>query len=222
MGRVPFSCVGQFRFVELNLLLHKSYTQILRRIGEGACYFDVGCCFAQDMRKAVQDGATSTNMFGLEMHGGFVNLAYDFFGDRDTLRTKFIIGDLNDRSHKDLVGLERTVDILHAGMFLHLWDLEGQTRTCERLVEFMSRAPGSVILGCSAGRVEGGRVVQPGWASPVFKHNVSSFEKMWHEVGRRTSTSWRVDAGFSPAEPWRAGHWDDPDARRPMFEVIRI
>ncbi len=167
------------------------------------------------------DGAPSDNMFGLEMHGGFVDLAYQFFGDRDTLKTKFIIGDLTDKSNTDLAGLERTVDILHVGMFLHLWDFEGQTRVCERLVDFMNPAKGSVVVGCSAGRLEAAE-----WSNPLgkamFKHDAESFEKLWAEVGRRTSTSWKVNAWLTPGTMEQGGHWDDPLARRLVFEVERL
>ncbi|KAH8887857.1 hypothetical protein GQ53DRAFT_796072 [Thozetella sp. PMI_491] len=217
----PFPCVGQFRFIELNLHLQDSYKRIIDRLQAGARYFDVGCCFAQDLRKLVVDGAPSDNMFGLEMHGGFVDIAYKFFGDKDSLKAKFVIGDLYDDSNTDLVALRGTADILHVGMFLHLWDLEGQTRACARLVEFLSPVPGSVVVGCSAGRVEAKE-----WFNPIgksmFKHDVESFEKMWEEVGRRTSTSWKVRAQLSPGTMEQSGHWDDPLARRLVFEVERI
>jgi hypothetical protein len=172
------------------------------------------------MRKMALEGAPTGNMYGLEMHGGFIDLAYDFFGDRNTLKTHFIAGDLFDKSNPEIKAIEGSIDIAHLGMFLHLWDLEGQTRACERIVELMRPQTGSLIVGHSAGRVEAAE-----WFNPVgpsmFKQNVESFTEMWEEVGRRTGSRWVVSASLQETQI-EGRHWDDPLARKLVFEVERL
>lgn len=216
----PFPCVGQFRFVDLHLHRQESYQRILDIVKNGGRFLDIGCCFAQDMRKMVLEGAPSSNMYGLELHAGFIDLAYDFFGDAATLAARFIVGDLMDRSNEELRTLEATVDVAHLGMVLHLWDLEGQIRFCERVVELMRLAPGAMVVGHSAARVEAAE-----WFNPVgktmFKHNVESFAEMWDEVGRRTGTSWKASSWLT-LPPEESRHWDDRLARKLMFKVERL
>ncbi|KAH8666803.1 hypothetical protein BX600DRAFT_511702 [Xylariales sp. PMI_506] len=215
----PFPTVGQFRFVELNLHRQQIFPTILARVQEGDRFLDVGCCFGQEMRKMALEGAPTENMYGLELQRGFVELAYDFFGDRDTFKGHFIVGDLADPSNAEIKALHGTVDIAHLGMFLHLWDLEGQTQMCTRIAELMSPKPGSLVIGHSAGRTEPSE-----WFNPVgksmYKHNGESFAKMWEEVGKRTGSTWKVNAWLQETKI-EGRHWDDPQARKLMFEVER-
>jgi hypothetical protein len=159
-------------------------------------------------------------MYGIELHGGFIDLAYDFFGDRATLAAHFIVGDLMDKSNEALRAIEGTVDIAHLGMVLHLWSLEGQIQFCERVVQLMRPLAGAVIVGHSAGRVEASE-----WFNPVgktmFKHNVESFAEMWDHVGHRTGTSWEASSWLT-LPPEESRHWDDPLARKLMFEVRKL
>jgi hypothetical protein len=170
----------------------------------------------------VHDGAPSANMYGAEQLSGFVDLAYDFFGDRDTFQGKFLVGDVTspDETNPQLAALRGTVDLIHVGMVLHLWDLETQTRFCEKLVEYARPVPGTMVFGHSAGRVEAAE-----WPNPVgkimFKQNPDSFARMWDEVGRRTGTRWRTDAWLYQGS-MESNHWDDPQARKLMFEVTRL
>lgn len=138
-------------------------------------------------------------MYGVELQRDFVDISYDFFGDLDTLKAHFIFGDLMDRSNAGVEGLRGTVDIAHIGMVLHLFDLEGQTRFCERVVELMKAQAGSMVVGHSAGRIEARE-----WFNPVgkimYKQNPESFTKMWEEVSRRTGTKWRCSAWLKETE----------------------
>lgn len=195
------------------------------RLQQGQRLLDVGCCYAQELRRMVLDGAPSANMYGVDLQRGFVDLAYDFFGDRDTLQTRFLAGDVtrpdDGETGAELAALRGTVDMLHVGMVLHLWDLETQTRFCEALVQQYARPePGTLVFGHSAGRVEAAE-----WPNPLgkvmFKQNPDSFAAMWDEVSRRTGTRWKVDAWLYHGS-MEKNHWDDPQARKLMFEVTRL
>jgi SAM-dependent methyltransferase len=221
--------VGQFRFVDLSLSRQPSYAAILSRLllktdsgGSKERLLDVGCCFAQDLRKLAYDGAPSESLYGLEIQSEFIDLGYEFFGDRDSFRGRFINADLLDRENVEVKEVEGTFGVVQLGMVLHIWDLEGQTRACERVVELLRDEKGVLVVGQSVGNVEAKEA--PGRGKKIYKHDVGSFERMWAEVGRRTGTKWevraRLDQGLGIDE--RKREWDEPSTRRLSFEVERV
>jgi hypothetical protein len=119
--------------------------------------------------------------------------------------------------------LEGKMDIVQAGLFLHLFDLEGQTRACERIVGLLKQDKGVLVTGQQVGAIEPVQMPR-GTGSRMYKHNAESFEKMWTEVGARTGSEWKVtarlDAGLGIEQMKRT--WDDPNTRRLVFEVERI
>jgi SAM-dependent methyltransferase len=217
----PYPCIGQIRFIDLSLSRNPSYSTVLSRLHSGASLLDLGCCFAQDLRKLVFDGAPSTNLYGAELEGEFIDMAYDFFGDRETLGAKFMVADVFD-PESPLKQLDGKLDFVHVGLFLHLFDWERQVKACERIVKLLKNERGVLVLGQQMATTEPGAVLSG--AKVLFKHNVESFEKLWAEVGEKTSTKWKVtgslDMGLGIKEGKR--RWDDEKARRLVFEVERI
>lgn len=181
---------------------------------------DLGCCCAQDLRKLVHDGAPSKNLWGAELKGDFLELGYELFLDRETLKAHFIEADVFD-AEGPLKQLEGKMDFIHIGLFLHLFDLEGQVKACERIVSLVKPEKGCLILGQQIGSLEPGPMAV---GSKMYKHNVDSFEKMWKEAGDRTGSEWKVkaniDAGLGVDQKQRAE--DDPDTRRLVFEIERF
>lgn len=222
----PWPCVGQFRFLDLSLIRHAAYAAILDRLrhAAGARFLDVGCCFAQDLRKLAHDGAPVASLFGLEVQPEFVDLAFDFFRDADRLPADhFLRADLMDRADARVRALEGSFDIVQLGMILHIWDRDGQVAACRRVVELLRPEPGSLIVGQSVGHLDG--VSAPGrGGKSIFKHNAETFAAMWDEVARETGTKWDVraslDEGLGIAEQNRK--WDDPRTRRLSFTVQRL
>lgn len=119
--------------------------------------------------------------------------------------------------------LKGKIDIVNVGLFLHLFDLEGQTKACEKIVGLLKQEKGVLITGQQVGATEPVQMPR-GMGSRMWKHNAASFEKMWKEVGKNTETEWKVtamlDAGLGIGQKQRT--WDDPNTRRLVFEVERI
>jgi len=218
----PFPCIGQLRFLDLCLSRSPSYALILSRLQNGASLLDLGCCFAQDLRKLVHDGAPSSNLYGAELKPEFMSLSYELFFDKNTFGAHFMQADIFD-PEGPLKELEGKVDIVQIGLFLHLWDLEGQTRACERIVGLLKQEKGVLVTGQQVGAIEPVQM-HPESGAMMYKHNVESFERMWREVGIRTGSEWlvraRLDAGLGIEEKKRT--WDDPNTRRLVFEVERL
>ncbi|MCJ1354166.1 MAG: hypothetical protein MMC33_004153 [Icmadophila ericetorum] len=52
----PYPCIGQLRFLSLNLSAHSRYSEVLQRLKTGENFLDVGCCFGQEIRSLVVEG----------------------------------------------------------------------------------------------------------------------------------------------------------------------
>jgi SAM-dependent methyltransferase len=166
-----------------------SYPTILHRLkASNETFLDLGCCFGQEIRRLVHDGAPSSQLYGADLRPEFFALGYSLFRDSSTLKTTFLAADIFDPS-SPLKGLEGKVNIMYCGSFLHLFNYEQQVNVCKRIVEILRPKRGSVVLGKQAGSaVSGERVHRTNEAQSMFRHNEESFRKMWSEIGEATRT----------------------------------
>lgn len=115
----------------------------------------MGCCFGQEIRRLAADGAPSENLYGSDLRPEFFELGYEFFRDRDTLKSKFIAADIFD-PNSALKELDGKIDILYAGSFLHLFGYEQQLEVSIRIAKLLKEKPGSLLVGRQVGNVEAG------------------------------------------------------------------
>lgn len=163
---------------------------------------DVGCCVGQDIRKLVFDGAPSENTYGSDLKTDFMDIGYELFLDKSTLKTTFIGADLFD-TESDLKQLTGKVDIIHTAFFFHLFDLEGQTQAVRRILRLFKDKVGCLLVGRQLGNLESGLFDSlHGRGSKVFRHSTKSFVQMWTKVGEETGTEWKVDASFDEEDLW--------------------
>ena len=97
----PRPYIGQLRFLDLTLSESPSYPDILARLKNDpeAKFLDLGCCFGQDIRKLVYDGAPAPSLYGAELRREFVELGFDCFRDRDKIAAT-VSATLADRRKK--------------------------------------------------------------------------------------------------------------------------
>jgi hypothetical protein len=93
-------------------------------------------------------------MYGADLHGKFISLGYDLFLDKKTFGVKFMEADVFDLD-SPLKDLEGKMDIIHIGLFLHVFDLEGQIKACERIVRLARPVNGTLIVGQQTGKLSG-------------------------------------------------------------------
>ncbi len=167
--------------------------------------------------ETITDTNAPTSRWGLELQKPFIGLGYALFGDAAQPPASFIAADLLDESNLDVAALVGTIDIIHLGMVLHIWGLEGQIRACARVVKLLRPQPGALILGQSVGHVQG-------LGSRIYRHSAETFKQMWDEVGRLTGTRWECRARLEveTAVGNQTSDWDDPLRRRLVFEVERL
>jgi SAM-dependent methyltransferase len=217
----PLPCIGQIRFIDFTLSQSSLYPDILSRLQSGENLLDLGCCFAQDLRKLAHDGAPASSLYGAELESRYLELGYELFLDRETFRANFIVADIFDEQGP-LEELDGKMDIVYIGLFLHLFDLEEQQRICERIVRLLKNKKGALVLGTQVGSTKP-KDVPFGATKNVFRHDEITFEKLWKAVGEKTNTEWKVtttmDRGLGAGSKKRP--WDDEDTRRLVFEVER-
>jgi len=175
------------------------------------------------LRKAKHDGAPDASLYGAELESQFVDLGYRLFLDRDTFGAKLLVANIFDDQGPLIEELGSQMSIVHIGLFLHLFNWEEQRKICEQIVKLLKPERGVLVLGQQLGSTEP-KDVPFGENKKVFRHDVKSFEKLWKEVGERTSSEWSVkanlDGGLGSGEKKRT--WDDDYTRRLVFEVERV
>lgn len=202
------------------------YPQLIARLQEpDAKHLDVACCIGQDIRKLVHDGVDSEKTVAVELEQGYIDAGYELFRDYDTLKTRFINADMLDDNNPQLNELEGMFDTAHLGLCLHLWTLDDQMIVLRRVIRLLKQKPGVVIVGHTAGHVDGIEV--PGiFNKPALRHNLQSWEKMWAVLSKQTGTQWTLKTvlldqiGTRRIEA-QSPSWRGSNRRYVGFEVTR-
>jgi len=207
------------------LVRSPNYPLILERLKSGnENFLDLGCCFGQELRKLVADGAHSENLYGSDLRPEFFDLGYKLFRDKESLNSTFIAADIFDESSA-LSSLDGNIDIIYAGSFLHLFGYDDQVKVCKRIVKLLRDKKGSLLLGRQVGDVVASETVHNTNKNlNMFRHNSESFKKMWEEVGEATGTKWRVESEMMVPEGSyikERGEAHGPSVRRIRFSVFR-
>jgi hypothetical protein len=158
----------------------------------------------------------------------FWEVGFELFRDRKRFWSHFLEADvLADGANDGLKDLDGKMDVIYAGLFLHLFDYAGQRKVCERIVRLLKPVKDSVVLGRQVGYVVAGeKVHRTNYREKMFRHNEESFRRMWEEVGDRTGTRWRVEVELKEIVEDRdscpsLNAARDPDMRGLRFTVFR-
>ena len=112
--------------------------EVLKRVQHGEKFLDLACCFGQELRQLVADGAPSVNTYGSDLWDGFFSVGYELFRDKDSLQTTFIQADVFDDA-SPLTKLARQIGIIYVGDLFHLFNLEDQERLLPESSSYSSR-----------------------------------------------------------------------------------
>lgn len=203
------------------------YPQILQRIKSGDHLLDLGCCFGQEIRKLIFDGAPQENLHGTDLRQEFFDLGYDLFRDRDTCKTEFFASNVfqPDEQRDKLNG---TISVIYAGAFFHLFDRPEQIAVAKRVVQLLKPEPGTMVLGRQVGNVEPARYEhRTNSGHHMFRHNAESWQQMWDEVGEETGSKWKCWVELREEQRFtrmgRSSQNRDPAGVRGMrFAVTRV
>lgn len=193
----PYPCIGQWRFLSLSLGKHPLYPELLTRLrGGDQLFLDLGCAFGQDIRRLVADGVDSAACVGSDLRLPFLDLGYDLFRDRDSLKTRFIEADVFDQSSA-LAQLDGAVDVVSASSFFHLFSWDEQKAVARRCLRLLKPRKDSLVLGRQVGNVDPGAYARRHADGSRYRHDVASWRRMWDEVGAETGVEFAVEGSLT-------------------------
>ncbi|RPD58406.1 hypothetical protein L227DRAFT_505101 [Lentinus tigrinus ALCF2SS1-6] len=207
----PYPCIRRFAFIKMKLSPRiPAYNQLLKlgREREDAILLDIGCCFGNDVRKAVADGFPVHNVVATDIHPEFWDFGHKLFGTtQETFPARFFAGDVLTPAHLDLVPpfasppttprpelstlaslnpLRGHVSAIHISAVFHLFSEEVQVQLAHKLGGLLSPEPGSIIFGLQSGRAEKGFRVEAGvpnsHGKQMFCHSSESWTELWESV----------------------------------------
>lgn len=153
-----------------------------------------------------------------------MKLGYDFFLDRATLRSRFLVADIFKGATQGAPWTELEelkADVLHCSAFFHLFPLPDQIRSAKNIAKLVRM--GGVIVGRQSGSTKPSEVpaIKPG--STSFRHDVDTFRRLWDEVGEATGTIWTVDGTLDQVGMIGGKNTvEDENSRRMLFTVTRV
>lgn len=193
------------------------YPQVLEigRTRDSPILLDIGCCFGNDIRKAIADGFPAAGCVGSDLRPEYWDLGHALFKSTpSSFPVPFVAGDAFDTamispgelapptdadspniselpSHGSLNALKGRVDVIHASSFFHLFKEEQQAYLVQVLGSLLSKKPGSMILGSHGGLTEKG--YRPSALQDrMFCHSPTSWQELWEGVLGKDRV--RVDA----------------------------
>ncbi|KAK0459013.1 uncharacterized protein EV420DRAFT_1541853 [Desarmillaria tabescens] len=197
----PYPCIRNFNFLRLKISKHPSYQQFLK-IGkehQGAIYAEIGCCFGNDVRKAVIDGYPVQQAITTDLCPEFWDLGHKLFKSTpETFPARFIPTDIFELKGlvkqkqplasapelskvQSFAELSGNVSVIHAASFFHLFDEEKQFELAKIMAALLSSTPGSMIFGSHGGNPVKGVHTKTFSACtvPMFCHSPESWKALW-------------------------------------------
>ncbi|TFK93026.1 hypothetical protein K466DRAFT_594724 [Polyporus arcularius HHB13444] len=207
----PYPCIRRFAFIKMKLSPRiPAYNHLLKlgREREGAILLDIGCCFGNDVRKAVADSFPVQNVVATDIHPEFWDYGHKLFNStQETFPARFLAGDVFDPAHLALVPpftsspaksqpqlstltslnpLRGHVSAIHISAVFHLFSEEEQVELAHKLAGLLSPEPGSIIFGLQSGRADKGFRVEAGvpnsHGKQMFCHSPESWTELWENV----------------------------------------
>lgn len=199
----PYPCIGNYFFLDLSIIEHPQYQQILHKLKhEKAQLIDIGCCFGQDLRKLHFDGAPSAQLAGCDLLGEFVDFGYDLFQDRDKFAGKLCAVDFFSKDLGDLLQYG-SYDLVFAADFFHCFDWDDQVTAMSRAVKLLKPRAGSMLFGRQVGMQTAQDFGHPAAKSgKMFRHNEESFAKLVGLVAEETGYVLTVQTSSQKHKSW--------------------
>ncbi|KAI0034152.1 hypothetical protein K488DRAFT_46101 [Vararia minispora EC-137] len=207
----PYPCIRRFAFTQLKISRLFAYRGFLNlgKTRKSPIFLDIGCCFGNDIRKAVADGYPAECVIGSDLQKDFWNLGHELFRTTpETFPVPFVGGDAFNPEHlavvppftpanqpttpppdlKSLTSLNPLrghVSAIHASSFFHLFREDSQLHLARALAGLLSPEPGSMIFGSHASLPEKGlRVIRKDGDDKrsMFCHSPESWTELWDGV----------------------------------------
>ncbi|KAI9665928.1 MAG: hypothetical protein M1821_003863 [Bathelium mastoideum] len=212
-----YPCSGMGVWLQPYILQSPAYASIIDRLKSGATFLDIGCFIAQDMRQLAFGGAPTSNMHGVDIVSHW-DVGFAMYRDQGRFKAHFIETDMFSRDNATLNQLLGRADVISISALLHQWAWDGQLAAAKRSVEFSSPKPGTLVVGHQIGNVQSGEITMKAGTRPSWRHDPTSFARLWEHAGAETNTEWKTEARLLT---WEDIGWDAKDHAW-MFEGDRV
>lgn len=195
----PFPCIGSWRFLDLILCYGPQYAEILSRVRNGEKFLDLGCCFGQELRRLIVDGAPAENLYGIDLRQDYLDLGYELFLDRDSCKATFATANALEPSEHEWTKLAGSLSVVYTGAFFHLFDRPEQVSLAKLVARLLRPKRGGMVLGRQVGDANPGAYehkTNPGGI--MYRHNEQSWGDLWDEVGQEMGMQWSVECTSKP------------------------
>jgi len=219
----PYASIGLFTFLDLDLPLFPHYNEIVERVKKGDNFLDLGCCFAQEVRQLVSEGAPAENVYGADLSRDMMNLGYELFLDKGKLNSRFIAADIFDDQSTLAKEFTGRLDIIHASKFFHLWEWEKQIDAAKRVVKLLAGRPGSMIFGTQTGSRPARNLIWSQVNKLIFMQSAATWKQLWSKVSQDTGIQFEVEITEATYPDQAAFGWpEDLDLYRMFYTIRRV
>lgn len=183
----------------------------------------------------LHSGVPASSLHGTDLLPGLIAAGHALFRDAASAAPLFFAADFLDASpDTPLARLAASIDVVHASMFLHCFDLPTQHRALARAVGLLKPRAGSTVVGRQGGVARGAGPREEAVRGPMgelgrvrrtnYLHDEGSFREMWRVVGETTGSKWSVNVETEEVEEGDRGrlYFGAGEHRWLRFEVVRV
>ncbi|KAB8259456.1 hypothetical protein BDV32DRAFT_138809 [Aspergillus pseudonomiae] len=196
LAKFPYPCIGKCLFINFSLPTIPCYDEVLCRTRQGQKLLDLGCGFGQELRLLTYRGARSETLYGVDLRPEFIDLGYDLFKDRNTLKSHFITADILADEPLAISQLSGSINIVHASFLFHLFNWDQQVLIAKQALALLCARPDSLIIGQNIGHQDPNKFSAVGAILP-FHHNASSWKALWDHVREVTGVAFSMQPGVA-------------------------
>lgn len=183
----------------------------------------------------LHSGVPASSLHATDLLPGLISAGHALFRDAASTAPLFFAADfLNASDDTPPARLAASIDVVHASMFLHCFDLPTQHRALARVVGLLKPRAGSTVVGRQGGVARGAGPREEAVRGPMgelggvrrtnYLHDEGSFREMWTAVGETTGSKWSVHVETEEVEEGDRGrlYFGAGEHRWLRFEVVRV
>ena len=121
-----------------------------------ASILDIGCCFGTDLRYCLYSGCNKTQILGVDISKEFINLGFEFYGDKHELNDRFFTMDIFHENGKRFINHaiklndNEKFDVIYIGSVYHLLSKE-QCKSLTQIASSLIKESDGIIFGGTVG-----------------------------------------------------------------------
>ena len=191
-----YGCIRGGRFIYPQIIKHPNWKLDIEPILLSSNILDIGCCFGTDIRYCINYGCNPKQVLGVDIERDFIDLGFDYFGDRDILHNRFIIINVINNNGQTFIDKALKMnnnslfDIVQISNVYHLLTKKEGEIMMKVAVKLVNKSKG-IIFGSAMGCKNEG--VSYRKDKLRYLHSKSSFEKLMKECGNFEDLSIRCN-----------------------------